>query len=124
HEAALGAGMSMAETSRPPSALRSDELGWRALPMRGASVKGLRHDKETGGSPALGRFEAGPRFPAPNQPAGQALFVLEGDRPVGAQHLKGGGYLYPPPDGKHAAASEGGCVFLVTLPKPVEFLES
>ena len=33
-------------------------------------------------------------------------------------HLKPGDYLYTPPDGKHDAASDGGCVFLVTLPKP------
>ncbi len=78
----------MAEAVRPPAALRSHEIGWRALATRGASVKVLRHDKDTGGSTALVRFEAGT------------------------------------PDVKHAASSEGGCVFLVTLPKPVEFLES
>ena len=94
----------MTEPSRPPAALRSDEIGWRALPTRGASVKILRHDKDSGGSTALVRFEAGTRFPAHNHPAGD--------------------YLYTPPDVKHAASSEGGCVFLVTLPTPVELLES
>jgi hypothetical protein len=38
---------------------------------------------------------------------------------IGRHRLKAGDYLYTPPDGKHAAASEVGCVFLVTLPKPV-----
>jgi anti-sigma factor ChrR (cupin superfamily) len=99
----------MAESNRPPAALRSDELGWRALPARGAAVKVLRHDKDTGGSTALVRLEE--------------IFVVEGDLQVGREHLKAGDYLYTPPDVKHAASSEGGCVFLVTLPKPVEFLE-
>ena len=114
----------MADPTRSPATLRSEELGWRALPTRGASVKVLRRDADTGGSTALVRFEAGTRFPAHNHPAGEEIFVVEGDLHVGREHLKAGDYLYTPPDGKHAASSEGGCVFLVTLPKPVEFLES
>ena len=113
----------MAEARRRPEALRSGDIGWRVLPMRGASVKVLRHDKETGGSTALVRFEAGTQFPAHNHPAGEEIFVVEGDLLVGGERLKAGDYLYTPPDGQHAASSEGGCVFLVTLPKPVEFLE-
>ncbi|MGH7354234.1 MAG: cupin domain-containing protein [Candidatus Rokuibacteriota bacterium] len=62
----------------------------------------LRHDRETGESTALVRFEAGTRFPAHNHP---------------------GDHLYTPPNGTHAASSERGCVFLVTLPKPVEILK-
>ena len=69
------------------------------------------------------RFEAGTRFPAHNHPAGEEIFVVEGDLHVGREHLKAGDYLYTSPDVRHAASSEGGCVFLVTLPKPVEFLE-
>ena len=122
-EAALGPELTMAEASRRAEALRSDDIGWRVLPMRGASIKVLRHDQETGGSTALVRFEAGTRFPAHNHPAGEEIFVVEGDLLVGGERLKAGDYLYTPPDGKHAASSEGGCVFLVTLPKPVEFLE-
>jgi len=49
----------MVEPVRPPAALRSDDIGWRVLPMRGASVKVLRYDQETGGSTSLVRFEAG-----------------------------------------------------------------
>ncbi len=113
----------MAEATRPPAALRSDDIGWRALATRGAAVKVLRHDKDTGGSTALVRFDARTRFPAHNHPAGEEIFVVEGDLHVGREHLKAGDYLYTPPDVKHAASSEGGCVFLVTLPKPVEFLE-
>ena len=114
----------MAGPANLPAALRSDELGWRPLPTPGASVKVLRRDPETGGSTALVRFEAGTRFPVHNHPAGEEIFVVEGDLHVGREYLKAGDYLYTPPDVKHAASSEGGCVFLVTLPKPVELLES
>ena len=85
----------MVEPVRPPAALRSDDIGWRVLPMRGASVKVLRYDQETGGSTSLVRFEAGTRFPVHNHPAGEEIFVVGGDLQV-----------------------------LVTLPKPVEFLGS
>ena len=78
----------MTEPSRPPAALRSDEIGWRALPTRGASVKVLRHDKDTGGSTTLVRFDAGTRFPAHNHPAGEEIFVVAGDLHVGREHLK------------------------------------
>jgi hypothetical protein len=48
--------------------------------------------------------DAGARFPAHNHPAGEEVFVVSGDVT------------------KHAAHRVGGCVFLVTLPKPVEIL--
>ena len=103
--------------------VRSGESAWRALPTAGASVKVLRADKETGESTSLVRFEAGTRFPAHNHPGGEEVFVLEGDLQIGRDRLKAGDYLYTAPNGTHAASSEGGCLFLVTLPKPVEILE-
>ena len=48
--------------------------------------------------------------------------MLEGDFKVAGERLGAGDYLYTPPDGKHAASTERGCVILVTLPKPVEML--
>jgi quercetin dioxygenase-like cupin family protein len=96
---------------------------WRPSKVAGVSVKVLRHDKESGESAALVRLEPGAAFPAHDHPAGEEVFVLEGDVRIGRHHLKTGDYLYTPPDGKHAAASDGGCVFLVTLPKPVVILK-
>jgi quercetin dioxygenase-like cupin family protein len=106
----------------PTRLVRSGEAEWRALSVAGASVKVLRADKATGGSTSLVRFEGGTRFPAHNHPGGEEVFVLEGDLLIGRDRLKAGDYLYTPPDGKHAASSERGCVFMVTLPRPVEFL--
>ena len=102
--------------------VRTGEQDWRALRTPGVSIKVLRADKGTGESTALLRFEPGARFPAHNHPAGEELFVLEGDFRVGGERLGAGDYLYTPPDGKHAASTEGGCVILVTLPRPVEIL--
>jgi quercetin dioxygenase-like cupin family protein len=105
-----------------PVVVRSADETWRALKVPGVSVKALRRDPETGASTALVRLEPGARFPAHNHPAGEEVFVLEGDVLIGPDRLKCGDYLYTPPDGKHAASSQGGCVFLVTLPRPVEIL--
>ena len=96
---------------------------WRPSKVPGVSVKVLRNDRETGESAALVRLEPGASFPAHDHPAGEEVFVLEGDVRIGRHHLRSGDYLHTPPDGKHAAASDGGCVFLVTLPKPVVILE-
>ncbi len=103
--------------------VRSGEAAWRALPVPGVSIKVLRDDKATGASAAILRFEAGARFPAHDHPGGEEVFVLEGDLQVGRDRLRAGDYLFTPPDGTHAVSSEGGCLFLVTLPKPIEILK-
>jgi quercetin dioxygenase-like cupin family protein len=112
----------MTEPRTTGAVVRSGEKAWRALSVAGASVKVLRADQETGESTVLVRFEAGTRFPAHNHPGGEQVFVLEGDLQIGRDRLKAGDYLYTPPNGTHAASSEGGCLFLVALPKPVEIL--
>ena len=96
---------------------------WRPSRVAGVSVKVLRADQATGGSSSLVRFEPGVKFPAHDHPAGEEVFVVEGEVTIGAHRLKPGDYLYTPPNAKHAAVSETGCVFLVTLPKPVVFVD-
>lgn len=102
--------------------MHSGEAAWQAVSTPGVSVKVLRRNKESGASTSLVRFEPGTRFPAHDHPAGEEVFVIEGDLQIGPDLLRAGDYLYTPPNGKHAASSERGCVFLVTLPKPVEIL--
>ena len=101
----------------------SHDTQWKASKVPGVSVRRLRHDPESGATTSLVRLAAGARFPAHDHPAGEEVFVLEGDVKIGGDQLHAGDYLYTPPDGKHAAASDHGCVFLVTLPKPVVILE-
>jgi quercetin dioxygenase-like cupin family protein len=109
--------------ARPsPTVVREGGEGWRALKLPGVSVKVLRRDGDTGGSTTLVRLAPGARVPAHDHPAGEEVFVLEGDVRIGAERLTAGDYLYTPPRVIHAASSEGGCVFLVALPRPVEIL--
>jgi quercetin dioxygenase-like cupin family protein len=109
-------------SQRTDTLVRTAEAAWKTLRIPGISVKILRDDKASGASTVLLRLEPGARVPAHNHPAGEELFVLEGDFQVGPHRLTSGDYLYTPPDGKHAAGSETGCLVLVTLPRPVEIL--
>jgi anti-sigma factor ChrR (cupin superfamily) len=105
------------------SVVRSAQTDWRTVSTPGVAVKRLRADEATGASTFLLRVDAGARVPLHDHPGGEELFVLEGDFRVGADHLKAGDYLYTPPDGRHDASSERGCVVLVTTPKLVRFVE-
>ena len=89
----------------------------------GVSVKLLRRDNVTGAATVLLRFEPGARFPAHRHPAGEEVFVVDGEFRIGKDHLHRGDYLYTEPDGVHAVSTEGGGTLLVVLPKPVEVLE-
>ena len=113
----------MSETTAP-TMVRSGEAEWIPTKAVGVSVRVLRRDAASGGSSALVRFEPGVTFPAHDHPAGEEVFVIDGEVTIGVHHLKRGDYLYTPPGGKHAASSSTGCVFLVTLPKPVVFLKT
>ena len=112
----------MSESTASESTVRSGALAWRPVPTPGVSIKVLRRDAASGGSTALLRFEAGAHFPAHDHPGGEEVLVLEGDLHVGPAWLKAGDYLYTPPGGIHAAHSDAGCVFVVTLPRPIVIL--
>ena len=105
------------------SVVDSTGAEWKGGRIPGISVKVLRNDKQTGQSASLVRFDAGATFPAHDHPAGEEVFVLEGEVQIGRHQLKAGDYLYAPPGVKHGASSRTGCVFLVTLPKPVVILD-
>ena len=96
---------------------------WQKLSTPGVSIKILRLDKETGEATILLRLEPSATFPAQNHPGGEEVYVLEGDIKLGKNSLVEGDYLYTPPDGKHAVSTQGGCLILVTLPKPIEILK-
>jgi quercetin dioxygenase-like cupin family protein len=109
-------------SERTDTLVRTAETAWTTARTPGISIKVLRDDKASGASTVLLRLEPGARVAAHNHPGGEELFVLEGDFQVGPHRLTRGDYLYTPPDGKHAASTEGGCLVLVSLPRPVEFL--
>ena len=110
--------------AQPQDSFVSSALAeWTPRGIPGISVKVLRRDTETGASSLLLRFEPGAMFPAHDHPAGEEVFVLEGEVRIGAHLMKPGDYLYAPPGCIHAASSKTGCVFHVTLPKPVVIIK-
>lgn len=106
--------------------VRSQEIDWIPLPepdAAGIFVKVLQFDKKAKRAPTfLLKFEAGATYPAHNHPAGEEIFVLEGDIRLDKDHLYAGDYLYTVPNGKHAVRSENGCVVLVKTSAAVEIL--
>ena len=108
--------------------VRTGRIEWKPLPEPGISgvyVKVLQHDTRTKRAPTfLLKFDAGATYPAHNHPAGEEIYVLEGDIHLGKDHLYAGDYLYTVPDGKHSVRSENGCVVLVKTPQAVEILKT
>jgi quercetin dioxygenase-like cupin family protein len=108
---------------------RSNQKEWRPLIEQGVNTKGifvkaLRFDEQTQRAPSiLLKFEAGATYPYHNHPAGEEVFVLEGDAIIGGERLSAGDYLYTPPDCKHSVHSENGCVLLFIVPQEVEIVK-
>jgi quercetin dioxygenase-like cupin family protein len=107
--------------------VRSGGVEWQVLDepgISGISIKVLRFDEGSGRAPTfLLRFEAGARYPAHDHPAGEEVYVLEGEITFGRHHLHAGDYLYTPPGGKHAVWSKEGCVLLLSVPEEVVLLK-
>jgi quercetin dioxygenase-like cupin family protein len=108
----------------------SSKTDWKPLIENGVNtsgifVKKLRYDERTKRAPAiLLKFEPGARYPVHNHPAGEEVFVLEGEVKFGNKNLSAGDYLYTPPGGIHAVWSKTGCVMLLIIPEEVEILKS
>ena len=107
--------------------VRTNESAWKPLNepgISGLSVKVLRFDKGKGRARTiLLRFEPGATYPAHDHPAGEEVFILEGEVTFGKHHLRAGDYLYTPPGGKHAVWSKQGCVMLLCVPEEVVILK-
>lgn len=106
--------------------VRSGEIEWKPLPEDGISgvyVKTLQFDKDTKRAPTiLLKFEAGAKYPLHNHPAGEEIYVLEGDIHLGKDHLTAGDYLYTAPGNLHAVRTDKGCVILLKAPQEVEII--
>jgi quercetin dioxygenase-like cupin family protein len=106
----------------------SSELEWKPLVEDGVKtdgifVKMLRFDESQQRPPTfLLKFEAGASYPNHNHPAGEEVYVLEGEVRFGATQLQVGDYLYTPPNATHSVYSKSGCVMLFMVPEEVEIL--
>lgn len=111
-----------------PRITRTGQTDWKPLTENGIktdgiSVKVLRFDEATQRPPTfLLKFEASASYPNHNHPAGEEVFVLEGEVRFGTDQLKAGDYLYTPPGATHSAFSKTGCVMLFVVPEEVEIL--
>lgn len=111
-----------------PTLVRAGDTGWQALVEPGVATAGirikvLRRDPAAGRAPTfLLRFAPGASYPNHRHPAGEEVFVLEGEARFGALQLEAGDYLYTPPGATHAVFSRTGCVMLLVVPEAVEVL--
>lgn len=109
--------------------VRSHKTEWRPLVEEGVNTNGifiktLRFDEATHRPPTfLLKFESGAGYPNHNHPAGEEVFVLEGEVRFGPDHLHAGDYLYTAPGETHAAFSKTGCIMLFVVPEEVEILK-
>ncbi len=107
--------------------VRSNEIEWKPLAEEGVSgvyVKSLMLDDEQKRAPTiLLKFEARARYPLHTHPAGEEVFVLEGDIHLGKDHLFAGDYLFTAPNNMHAVRTDNGCVILLKAEQEVEIIE-
>jgi quercetin dioxygenase-like cupin family protein len=106
---------------------RDAEAEWQPLDEPGVTgiyVKSLMYDAETDRSPTiLLKFEPGARYPVHNHPAGEEIYVLEGDIHLGKDHLFAGDYIYTAPGNIHAVRTDGGCVVLLKAREEVVIIK-
>lgn len=89
----------------------------------GIFVKSLLFNKEKQRSTTiLIKFEPGAAYPYHNHPAGEELFVLEGEAIIEGATLKAGDYLHTPINFKHSVKTDLGCTILFVVPEEVEIL--
>jgi quercetin dioxygenase-like cupin family protein len=95
----------------------------KGIHYEGVFVKSLRYNTEKQRSTTiLLKFEKGGSYPYHNHPAGEELYVLEGEAIIEGALLKADDYLFTPINFKHSVRTEVGCVILLIIPEEVEIL--
>lgn len=108
---------------------KTSEINWKPLIEEGVktdgiSVKALCYDNIAKRPRAfLSKFEPGASYPNHSHPAGEEIFVLEGEVRSGKDELKKGDYLYMPPGSTHSVFSKTGCILLFKVPEEVVILK-
>jgi quercetin dioxygenase-like cupin family protein len=110
-----------------PTITKSTTLEWIPLHEEGVKTEGLYVKplrREKGRAPTfLLKFDPGASYPNHTHPAGEEVFVLEGDVRFGPNELKAGDYLYTPPGETHSVFSRNGCVMFFIVPEEVVILK-
>ncbi|WP_166922231.1 cupin domain-containing protein [Flavobacterium poyangense] len=108
---------------------RTSEINWKPLVEEGINTNGISakilcFDPIAKRPTAfLLKFEAGASYPNHVHPAGEEIFVLEGEIRSGKDELKKGDYLYMPPGSTHSVFTKTGCTLLFKVPEEVIILK-
>jgi len=100
---------------------RAEERAFVKTEVPGVELSPVRAHPE-GGATYFLRFAEGAVGPPHTHPAGEELFVVEGEITVGGLRLKAGDYLYTAPDESHDAIAHTPCIILLSAPKRPVFL--
>lgn len=108
---------------------KTSELNWNPLIEEGVKTDGIfvkiLYFNEAAKRPTTFslKFEAGASYPLHSHPAGEEIYVLEGEVRSGKDELKKGDYLYMPPGSTHSVFSKTGCTLLFRVPEEVVILK-
>jgi anti-sigma factor ChrR (cupin superfamily) len=108
---------------------RTSELNWKPLIEEGLKTDGIfakvlcYDDVAKRPVSFILKFEPGASYPNHSHPAGEEIYVLEGEVRSGKDELKSGDYLYMPPGSTHSVFSKTGCTLLFTVPEEVVILK-
>ena len=109
--------------------VRNNQKDWQPLVekdihYKGISVISLHYDEEKKRSTTiLLKFEPGATYPYHNHPAGEEIYMLNGEAILENVTLSQGDYLYTPPNFKHSVTTTKGCTMLFIIPEEVEILQ-
>jgi quercetin dioxygenase-like cupin family protein len=101
---------------------------WQPLVEKGVHyngiwVRSLLFNEKQGRSTTIQlKFEPGAGYPYHNHPAGEEIFVLQGEAIIENQTLYEGDYLYTPAGFKHSVHSKTGCILFFVVPEEIELL--
>lgn len=108
--------------------VRNNQKEWQPLIEKGVHYEGisvisLHYDEEKGRSTTiLLKFEPGASYPYHNHPAGEEIFVLEGEAIIESNTFSKGDYLYTPAGFKHSVTSKTGCILFFIVPEEIEII--
>lgn len=108
--------------------IRDDQKVWQPLIEKGIHYTGVSvislhyNDQRKRSTTILLKFEPGAAYPYHNHPAGEEIYVLNGDVIIEQATLNTGDYLYTPPGFKHSVTTYTGCTLLLIIPEEVEII--
>jgi quercetin dioxygenase-like cupin family protein len=108
--------------------VRKEQKEWQPLVEKGVHyngiwVRSLLFNEKQGRSTTIQlKFEPGALYPYHNHPAGEEIFVLQGEAIIENQTLYEGDYLYTPAGFKHSVRSITGCILFFVVPEEIELL--